>query len=369
MLRLNISSKWKRLVQTGLFLFPFILCAVIRYIFKIQTNYIGQGGNKMKTNKLSYEEQVLKIGNGKMLEPGFYNVDLEKVEDINNGFLKSRTPNKKTDSIRYAIFEKDDTSIRSEKCYNLRNMCAVVLPQNLKTIEEEAFSFCFNLKEIVFPDGLEKIGEDAFLMSGLQSVTIPASVKMIRESAFRVCENLVSFTIEENEKPGFVIYLGSRMFEDCSKLRDLSLSNCVLHIPNGFCQKCNSLTNVDLPESVLTIDAWAFGRCHNLETVKIEANIEYINNCAFALSENFDIEYCGIKTSINDLGSESFCDRLKWVHELITKSETAINSKKIEEIKSLLKCHDDYSLDTTQINYELVKAIRVILGIDERNEA
>ena len=94
----------------------------------------------MKTNKLSYEEQVLKIGNGKMLEPGFYNADLEKVEDI-NGFLKSRTPNEKTDSIRYAIFEKDDTSIRSEKCYNLRNMCAVVLPQNLKTIEEEAFSF------------------------------------------------------------------------------------------------------------------------------------------------------------------------------------------------------------------------------------
>lgn len=319
-------------------------------------------------NKLSYEEQVLKIGNGKMLEPGFYNVDLEKVEDI-NGFLKSRTPNEKTDSIRYAIFEKDDTSIRSEKCYNLRNMCAVVLPQNLKTIEEEAFSFCFNLKEIVFPDGLEEIGEEAFLMSGLQSVTIPASVKMIRESAFRVCENLVSFTIEENEKPGFVIYLGSRMFEDCSKLRDLSLSNCVLHIPNEFCQKCNSLTNVDLPESVLTIDAWAFGRCHNLETVKIGANIEYIDNCAFALSENFDIEYCGIKTSINDLGSESFCDRLKWVHELITKSETAINSKKIEEIKSLLKCHDNYSLDTTHVNYELVKAIRVILGIDERNEA
>lgn len=85
----------------------------------------------MKTNKLSYEEQVLKIGNGKMLEPGFYNVDLEKVEDI-NGFLNSRTPNEKTDSIRYAIFEKDDTSIQSEKCYNLRNMCAVVLPQNLR---------------------------------------------------------------------------------------------------------------------------------------------------------------------------------------------------------------------------------------------
>ena len=120
---------------------------------------------------------------------------------------------------------------------------------------------------------------------------------------------------------------------------------------------------------MLTIDAWAFGRCHNLETVKIGANIEYIDNCAFALSENFDIEYCGIKTSINDLGSESFCDRLKWIHELITKSETAINSKKIEEIKSLLKCHDNYSLDTTQVNYELVKAIKVILGIDERNEA
>lgn len=269
----------------------------------------------------------MKLGNGKILEPGFYNVDLEKVEDI-NGFVKSKSSNEKTDAIRYAIFEKDDTSIRVGKCYGLKNLCAIVLPQNLKTIEEEAFSFCSSLKEIILPDGLETIGYEAFLMSGLQSVTIPASVETIQESAFRLCGDLVSFTIEENKKPGFIISLGRRMLEECSKLRNLSLSNNVADIPNGFCMKCESLTNVVLPESVRAIDAWAFGKCYSLEIVKIGDNIIYIDNYAFSLSEDFDIEYCGTKISINNLRSVSFCERLKRTHELVTKNETAVASKK-----------------------------------------
>lgn len=43
----------------------------------------------------------------------------------------------------------------------------------------------------------------------------------------------------------------------------------------------------------------------------------------------------------------------------------ALNEK--EQIENLLKCHNDFSVETAQINYELVKAIRVILGIDERH--
>lgn len=37
-----------------------------------------------------------------------------------------------------------------------------------------------------------------------------------------------------------------------------------------------------------------------------------------------------------------------------------------EQIENLLKCHNDFSVETAQTNYEIVKAIRVILGIDER---
>lgn len=38
--------------------------------------------------------------------------------------------------------------------------------------------------------------------------------------------------------------------------------------------------------------------------------------------------------------------------------------EKQEKITNLLKCHDDFSKETFQVNYELVKAIRKILEID-----
>ena len=48
--------------------------------------------------------------------------------------------------------------------------------------------------------------------------------------------------------------------------------------------------------------------------------------------------------------------------------DIAIKSlKKQEKITKLLKCHDDFNVSTTQVNYELVIAIRVILEIDEKN--
>ena len=40
--------------------------------------------------------------------------------------------------------------------------------------------------------------------------------------------------------------------------------------------------------------------------------------------------------------------------------------EKQEKITKLLKCHDDFNVNTTQVNYELLKAIRVILEIDEK---
>lgn len=51
----------------------------------------------------------------------------------------------------------------------------------------------------------------------------------------------------------------------------------------------------------------------------------------------------------------------------VTDDEFAVALEKNKNIENLLRCHDDYSIDTVQKNYELVKAIRVILGIKERN--
>lgn len=51
----------------------------------------------------------------------------------------------------------------------------------------------------------------------------------------------------------------------------------------------------------------------------------------------------------------------------VTDNEFTVALEKTKNIEKLLRCHDDYSIDTVQKNFELVKAIRVILDIEERD--
>ena len=57
----------------------------------------------------------------------------------------------------------------------------------LKTIGEDAFYNCSNLRNISLPDSLESIGAHAFCVSGLQEVHIPEAGVAAAESAFDDC--------------------------------------------------------------------------------------------------------------------------------------------------------------------------------------
>ena len=53
------------------------------------------------------------------------------------------------------------------------------------------------LKNVVIPDGVERIGNYLFWGSNIESVTIPASVKEIGEGTFCRCKKLKRVTFEE----------------------------------------------------------------------------------------------------------------------------------------------------------------------------
>ena len=64
------------------------------------------------------------------------------------------------------------------------------LPNSLKKIERETFRQCENLKSVVFPNALERIGLFAFYRTGLENVKFPASLRWISQSAFAGCDSL-----------------------------------------------------------------------------------------------------------------------------------------------------------------------------------
>ena len=105
------------------------------------------------------------------------------------------------------------------------------IPDNVETIEEEAFFHCYNLMEIKLPKSLKSIEYRTFYFcSSLASIVIPQRVRSIGTEAFAGCSSLTSVTIPERVRS-----IGTEAFAGCT-----------------------SLTSVTLPEGMTSIDELAF---------------------------------------------------------------------------------------------------------------
>ena len=91
----------------------------------------------------------------------------------------------------------------------------LVLPDDLTSIGDSAFSGCTRLTEVVIPKGVTSIGNGAFCdCSGLTSITIPYSVTSIGESAFSGCSGLTSITL-----PSSIERIGNEAFFACENVQ------------------------------------------------------------------------------------------------------------------------------------------------------
>ena len=119
----------------------------------------------------------------------------------------------------------------------------ITIPASIKTIGNNAFRGCPDLKNVIFAkeDGknfLEHIGESAFEnCCKLESITIPLSVKDVGSRAFYQCKELKKVVIEEG-----VEELGDYIFYDCSKLAEVVIPESVNRIGAEAFTNCNEVT-------------------------------------------------------------------------------------------------------------------------------
>ena len=78
---------------------------------------------------------------------------------------------------------------------NLKNVRSLVLPKTTKTI---TFCLASDMENIILPDGLERIEEQAFFRTKLKSIEIPESVRYVGALAFGDIENLQYIKIFNN---------------------------------------------------------------------------------------------------------------------------------------------------------------------------
>lgn len=193
------------------------------------------------------------------------------------------------------IFSTKMDSIPYRFCLDWENLKKVTIPGNVKTIEDEAFLRCSNLKSVILPNKLEKICYQAFSTSGIQSIKLPSSLRIIDAYAFYGCKDLTSINLPEGLKsigdsafyesgltsvtvPDSVTTLAQRAF-NCPNLTKVNLGNGITTIPRSCFGA--ALETVEIPESVTHIDTYAFGSCHNLTSLTIPASVEYIGSKAF----------------------------------------------------------------------------------------
>lgn len=157
-----------------------------------------------------------------------------------------------------------------------------------------------NLKNIILPDSVNIIGDNAFAGTSISSVTFPESITEIQSGAFGGCKQLKEITIPKTvEKTG-----GS--WDGCfeqSGIETVIFEDGTETIPAYACKNASSVKSVVLPDSVNIIGEGAFSGT-SISSVTIPENVNEIQSGAFSGCEQ--LKEIMIPDNVTTIGEECF---------------------------------------------------------------
>ena len=131
---------------------------------------------------------------------------------------------------------------------------SIVVPDSVKIIGSEAFSWCDNLADINLGNGVENIGKKAF--AGCVS-------------------------LKNAEIPDSVTYLGDSAFSGCILLEDVKIGEGLETVPTEAFKNCTCLSSISIPQNVKAFGDKVFSGCAMLETVSLHSGIINIDKDDF----------------------------------------------------------------------------------------
>lgn len=182
---------------------------------------------------------------------------------------------------------KDGTTVLSNFAFNEQSIKTVisniVLPNSLHIIGESAFEDLTSLKTINIPDSVIKIGDDAFLNTGIYNDNLNWTDNGLYLNHFLIAVknvNMQSFTV----KDGTTRIADGELFGSLSKeITSLYLPDSLLYIGDYNFQG-TKITSIVLPANLEYIGEEAFYYCSSLQTVDTSKcnNLTYIGYSAFS---------------------------------------------------------------------------------------
>ncbi len=190
--------------------------------------------------------------------------------------IETHAPYLYRNKIRTIAVPKDIKEIGVDAFFGCSDIEKIILPQGLEIINERAFFSC-SLKELSLPESVISIKNAAFSYSSLININLPSGLKSIAENLFSDCRNLKSIII-----PNKVTSIGSGAFINCDSLLSVSLPEGLETIDTYAFWYCG-LRSIILPESLISIGGGAFSQC-DLESIVIPSKIKTIENSTFSYS-------------------------------------------------------------------------------------
>ena len=115
----------------------------------------------------------------------------------------------------------------------------IVIEPGVTTIGDYAFYNFALVTDVSIPDGITRIGQNAFWGTGLTSIEIPTSVSQIGSCAFQNCKQLSSVVI-----PDEITTIEVGLFAGCTGLTNITISNSVTSIGGHAFDGCTALADV-----------------------------------------------------------------------------------------------------------------------------
>jgi len=145
----------------------------------------------------------------------------------------------------------------------------------------------YELKSIILPTNLKRIGTCAFCDTGLTSVTIPKGVEDIRENPFDRCYNLEKIDVDGiNDRYRSVEGILLKGNDELCKIvqfpkgkrGDYIIPDCVLDIYENTFSNSHSLTSIFISSAVIDIEPKSFYGCSSLTSINVSEDNEFFKS-------------------------------------------------------------------------------------------
>ena len=193
---------------------------------------------------------------------GIYSPGLKYLKNVKK--INIDPNNKFMTSVDGVVYNKNKTTLICYPCG--RENSQYKIPDGVKSIEQNCFSYSANLKKISIPNSVKTIGSGAFYNTGIINLVIPDSVNLIENHAFSECKNLKTVKIGNG-------VTNIECFYGCDKLESIELGNSVEYISNNIQDGISeNLKTIVLPRSLKQIGSNTFKNCYNLKDVYYSGN-------------------------------------------------------------------------------------------------